>query len=1197
MQYFWKAFKLNGTIREDLTEFIATPVFLELRCNEQLPSGEIVFENMPTNKYPTSFEPKTKIIIERWVEEELNRSFDFLVDHDDVEDYVGCPEICCHRVTLIAASVAAQGVHCDNFSLTYEQNDSTLNYKTVISSSERSVPSNATITGSGMSRPGSGWNYGSTGRGDSSGQAWFRGSGNFTADYINSYGYRWDGIAALNNFMRNLNGLVANSISFQMPIVQCFWNTGGAVADYLFDCPTRCRVTRTTLRNGIVVAGTTTTVVNQLYSPSNVQNRNDRVMYNSGGRAGLRDTFIGRFEDGTMGPGSSQWYLRIFPEGRLSNFPAMINTSAPQTNRTISFQTTPLTQGDFDAGLSYRYDVSLQIEPFQSGAFVTQNSIRCVTEFTTHWSAWIIGWLVKVERQYIDYQRRTLTRPNDTSVSASVNFICRNMLEDAPSNPFLLKGRKYNCFDLFRRALLTCDTQIIDNNIMGIDPKYDGDFNDIGIQYPIEVDPYWMQRMKEAVMYESVFEGKNLWEVVKQIGYYLHAIPFLTFARDGKDRFILNFLQLGDTTLKNDDSTKITIFNSHTLDNFYTQYDAYVTNLFSPQNEIDEWVVCKTGDSSFLVSNDTAEIHTKYNITELVAFDITYNGVTRSALDFVFEKSVYDTLSAKTDFVPAKWSALFFTMGDNKIQGLNYVPPTVNNDGHMALKTIVGRVFANNVTPANLRFNDLRFRIRYKTQDELRITQIRPDLERFMKNSEFEKYPHHEQFFGQQDKIVDSERFSANLWGRLIRVANGVYQCQEYARPGQEKDPGDLVQIKGSNYYVTECENEYYPDAIFQKVTYSKNFNQLSQIVTIPSEPRFFEISERSMIRREVRLLDFIKLSTQEDTSPSPPKYINASMWHTFIRNLLFRDSGNATLPNFAYTNFKGDKWRDHHNLPNNDISVLFPKSEAQVISGAVQPMPSMPNTAVIVPCLYFPLRNALVIEWTMDDNFKAGDCVDITTSGNNNTADRAYLSLQPVRYTDVYGRADLFDFKLFHKNDWNMTQIRRLPFAEVGRDNLPDDFRPTASQSLILIPDNLSVGLDKDNREALSFNYQLNLLHQPHDTDREDFITYANLFGRKVGRLKVALLRSTVSILDEIVNLDTLTIVAEDVQYTFTNLTNRLRINFVPPNGVNMDEVKSIVFYDTENNDKFAYISKNVAELPSGSKLRPWFISPTYSQ
>jgi hypothetical protein len=460
-----------------------------------------------------------------------------------------------------------------------------------------------------------------------------------------------------------------------------------------------------------------------------------------------------------------------------------------------------------------------------------------------------------------------------------------------------------------------------------------------------------------------------------------------------------------------------------------------------------------------------------------------------------------------------------------------------------------------------------------------------------MKSSLYEKYPHHEQFFNQQDKIVDSERFSANLCGRLIRVANGVYQCQEYATYGQEKEPGDLVTLYGESYYVTEVESENYADAIFQKVTYSKNFNQLSNIVTIPSEPRFFEVSERAAIRREVRLLEFIKLSTKPPEIESLPKFISADRWHGFIRDLLFADNGNPQLPNFAYTNYKGDIFREHYNLPNNDISVLFPSSEAQETEGGTtEPKPSSFHRAVIVPLLHFPLRNAIVFEWDMDDNFKAGDCVDTTVSGKNDTADESYYSLQPVRYCDTYGRADLFDFKLFYKNDWTKSQEQRLPFAE------SDDFIPTDGQSLILLPSNLSIGLDKDNREVLSFNYQINLLHEPHDNDTEDFVIFSNLFGEKNGRLNCALLNITASMFNESIGINTSTIEADDIEYTFDNQSFGIKIDFVAPLDVNMSKVKSIVLYDSDNDVNYAYIAKNVALLNDGDKLQSWWIYPVFN-
>lgn len=1194
MQYNWKIFKWNdANDRTDLTQYLIVPIFLELRCNEQLSSGQVTLDCVPTNFCSSPFAPKTKFTLERYVGESMDKYFDFVVDRDDVEFYSGCNEICCHRIQLIEPSVFAQGMHCDNFALTYELNDVTLKYKTIISSDEKAIPYNSEVVGRLFQRPD--WNYGTGSNDLPHGIGWYKDAGNFTTYYTNSYIYKWSGLEALDAFNASLNGQAPHDISFTMPIIKCYANNGTNVAYELFDCPTRCRVYCQMLKNGLP-SGSETLVKSQLYNPPSVKNvdENDRFMYNIAGLAGLRGTKTGQrsFRNAShLSVGS-----KVFMEDEIVNLPAMINVNnINNSSREVAFSTMPLTEDDFNKELSYQYSIELVIEPYQSGAFIQQISYKCITVFDGGWFWGLFGG---------DETTNTVTLENQimpavTELSASVKFLCRNMAEKAPSNPFLLKGDKYKCFNLFRKAMLTCDTQILDNKQIGLDAMYDNNGNEIGIQYPIEVDDKWEHKMKDTVMYESVFENKNLWEVLQQIGNYLHAIPYLEFARNGKDRFVLKFKQLGGSTMKNNNSNKITIFNSRTLDNFFTQYDSYVQNLFSPQNEIDERIACKTSDSSYLISNNTAELYTKYNITEIVEFDITYKKETKSALEYLFEKSIYDVLTSKTSMLPAKWCALYYERGTNKILGLNYVPPTEKNDGFMALKSIVAKLFTDEIRDANVKFNDLKFHIRYKTQDSLRITQLRPDLEQFVKNSEFEKYPHNEQFYGPQDKIVDSERFSANLWGRLLRVANGIYQMQEYAGYGEEKEPGDLVQLNDGNYYVTEVENEYYPSAVLQKVTYSKNFNQLSNIVTIPSEPRFYEISERQTIRREVRLLEFIKLSTCESVDKSAPRYMRQQEWHAFIRNLLFADEGNPILPNSAYINFKGDKFRKHFNLENNNIDVLFPSSEARITEdNMVEPMPSAAHRAVIVPVLHFPLKNAIVFEWDMDDNFKAGDSIDVSISGAESTVDSAYVTMQSVRYTDIYGRADLFDFKLFYKDDWIDEQINRLPFAE------DSDFKPTEEQSVILLPDSLSIGLDKDNREALSFNYQLSLLHEPHSDDQEDFIIFSNLFGRKEKRLKVALLNIKASLFAETISIDAKTTVSDEdgnlmdnIIYTFANNQNSLEIIFEEPTKVNMTDVRSIVFYDTDNGTRYAYIAKNVERLSKEKKLISWHIYPVFNQ
>lgn len=785
------------------------------------------------------------------------------------------------------------------------------------------------------------------------------------------------------------------------------------------------------------------------------------------------------------------------------------------------------------------------------------------------------------------YDTFTSKSNGEPSIYVETTIFVSGMLVDASGGAFLIKAKKYSCYELLRKALLTIDTQIINNSEMGLDY--------MEALYPITVHKDWVARLQVAQMQETIFEGKNLWEVLLQIGYYLHAIPYLEFADDGTDRLVLAFRQLGDSKKKADTTRKITVFNSRNLSDYFTQYDSYVTNLFSPQNEVDEWLVAKTSDSTYLVSNDVAEIKTSRPILEIVEFDITYNGKTANALQSIFEESVYQVLTSSNPqrIQPAKGNALYYKLGSNTITGLNYQPPkAMNGDVYpYSLQEICRRLFGIS-KPEELKFNDLIFHVKYRTQDELRISQVRPDIQNFVRNSTLEKYPHHEQYYGQQDKIIDSERFSANLFGQLIRVGNTEYQRQEYANAENEKEGGDLVTINDEPYYVTATENEYYGDIILQKVMYSKNFNQLSKIVTIPSEPRFYEVSERSKIRREVRLMDFLELTTTKPTKFARPRFLSNTKWKSLIKGLVFNKQSYA-LPNFAYTKFVADYKRNHTGGYGQYIApeVLFPSSDI-IRQGAnsVKPAESKDHADCIVSLLYFPLHDGIVFEWDMEDNFKAGDFIDPEISGVNEKGE-AYLAQQSHRYCDVMGRADLFTFRLFSKSNWTRAQAQQLPKAvEI----------PSESSCDIYLPSPYLIGLDKDNREAISFNYQINLLHRPTNSDTEDFFTFPNLFGHKDSSLKMCLLSEPQSLFNENLNLSPFDILADDVVYSLVDNStlNAIEVRISAPGGVDLNAVKAIALY-TEleaGSKRVAYIIKNVERLPNNRKLQSWWISPVFS-
>lgn len=155
MNYFFKIYHWkDGGIFHDYTNDVVCPIFIEERLDETLDTGEIIMESMPISTKKI-FPPKTKFRIERYTKFDFSdepKVFDMVVEHDDIEEYEDCPDICTHHIYLIEASVIAQGMHTDNVALTYELQDVTLNYKTT-RSDDTSISKNLVIANGGYATP------------------------------------------------------------------------------------------------------------------------------------------------------------------------------------------------------------------------------------------------------------------------------------------------------------------------------------------------------------------------------------------------------------------------------------------------------------------------------------------------------------------------------------------------------------------------------------------------------------------------------------------------------------------------------------------------------------------------------------------------------------------------------------------------------------------------------------------------------------------------------------------------------------------------------------------------------------------------------------------------------------------------------------------------------------------------------------
>lgn len=706
------------------------------------------------------------------------------------------------------------------------------------------------------------------------------------------------------------------------------------------------------------------------------------------------------------------------------------------------------------------------------------------------------------------------------------------------------------------------------------------------------------EELKNTTIVENFYNQKNLWEIQMDIGKYIHARPKIRFG--SQNRFVTTWKHYGITEQSVDYSNPISIYNSRFIEEYISACSSYVTNMVQLGGLITEIVAPKSSSEDYLVYNDVAEIITEKNIIELVDLQVIRksDGETRdlagkgthgeSSNGYVFEESVYNILSINANDSVNKGLAIYYTLGTNKIVGLNYQLPSINTgdaDTDYAIKRIIGTVFLMASTDwKNIKVNDYLFKVSYRTKDTLRSNQSRPDLRKFILSTPYDRVPQHNQFNNQTDIVVDSVKFGNNIYGKLIRTGNKIYTKLEWVdHLSQLKQSGELYTIDGNLYYVSKVKNIYYDDHIESEVEFSKDFNRLSQIIGIPSEPRFYEISERNIIDREISLDDYIILGTYADTKKRADDYITNRGW-VFIRNLLLGEE--TEHPKYAVTIFKNDK----------DKETIFGNETFK--------------TETCHPVCAYSIENTLTLEWDMKDNFSAGDQVIPTSMSKEPTKpiDSAYNTLTPFRYADVYGRCDMIDFAIVDNYDFSNDEVMALPSNPINLSTNNEIVFTSAKDSSDYDSHENGLIVLKDNRETLKFNYNLQLI-----TDSDRFVLSAYMWQSGKQNLRLGLLNQEINkISNETISNKDFQI--ESIPFSINYLSqdgetkalvisiNDSLTNYANSQGKTLEQlmlgIKAIVIYSTnEVNDyvnsgaKYFVFGRNISDLSVSKATEDWYL------
>lgn len=642
-------------------------------------------------------------------------------------------------------------------------------------------------------------------------------------------------------------------------------------------------------------------------------------------------------------------------------------------------------------------------------------------------------------------------------------------------------------------ALALLQKAIINSSVYEkIDGAYIADVNNSNLPFYIDTD--YVDQLRSTIVVENFYNQKNLWEIMVEVGNYIHAIPELKFGSN--DRFVITFNQLGRTDEKQSNSTKLSVFNSRSVEDYISATSSYIENMVQLGGYIEEWISPKTTNEQLLISNDTCEILTSKPIIELLDITVRRNsdGAIARLTDYIYEENVYKTLSIDYDVVPNRGIALYYKLGTNIITGGDYQLPqaTTNIYSDYAIKKAIYSAFNGYpvVTPipiggfwTDLKVNDYSFFVRYRTKDSVRQNHIRPDLRKYLLNTKWDRCPEHNQFNNQTDVVVDSIKFGNNMFGKLIKTGNNSYDIYEWNdRWENVKHKGELYRINGEIYYVAKVTHIIYHNFITSKVSYSKDYNELSNIIGIPSEPRFYEISEQSLIWREFEINDVLLLTDDEDQLQYKSNYV---FNYDHLGDLILGEG--TDFARYVVTVFKGDKDAGTYDQTVGQSDLYL---------------------EVINPINAYSSENTLTYEYDMEDNYSAGDKVISTEK-------EAYNSLWAVKYTDIYGRASLMDFYILG-NIGTPTPTETMSFPESPISTKKGETRPFIGDYNILATNVMEydtnfngrgLGLLKDCREALSINYNLRMA-----TNSDTFILSPYVYLPKKSNVKIVLLTEEIN-------------------------------------------------------------------------------------
>lgn len=530
----------------------------------------------------------------------------------------------------------------------------------------------------------------------------------------------------------------------------------------------------------------------------------------------------------------------------------------------------------------------------------------------------------------------------------------------------------------------------------------------------------------------------TLWECLSQIGSYIHCIPRLK-------NNVIYFDELGRKEIT-DINLEDYCSNVQKVDieQYVSTLDSSLNNMVNVDNKEQGTIIApfslgyktvRTESGVVQIKEDNIFIETREPIEEIVKVECGYisNGTKVGDITrYVFESAEYDTLSAiGKEFPASKGYALKYTQGQRNITQLNFkLENAVSSvfERYSIINIIAHKLGVDANSLSNEDITNLQFRVTYIPIVSARFKQVKSNYEDITTMSMLS--------FQQSANKVNSVAYGENMKGTIAKLGN-----PEVVKVFIDNDLNHIPKVGekfNKDYYISLVKVEHYKDFYKCEIALSKNYNKLNEYVGINSQKRFYEISEKESVDRYIVHEDYCVIG-------SP-----------------IEGDKKALIAEDAKSNFYGTEKFLFQFMK--DAEFYFP---FEIDMAVVQGYDKYGNAlqGVVLPVLSLSMGNSIVLNFHYDDNYSAG------TRRPNTSATKLQ---KQTRYTDLNGEIETLAIA-FGNGKTSITDYRS---AVLEGNSLPTKEIVDVGIHTYITTDKVGkVLIKKDNRENISFTYQLHFL------------------------------------------------------------------------------------------------------------------------